>query len=314
MKRFLGLLICAFVINSCDDGDVEVKNISFSDIETSASCGEIVYKFNAKELLLIKIPESELAYTNTVGVQTFPISTTNRVIYRNYDGTPTADNICSNPPAATPNVTEEWNGIGGTIEITTTAVKDVNNTTHATRIIKYNHYIVFKNIVFQKPNGNQTYDSFVFGDYSTPSTLIYPFETSQQLKKCDTAPLVYNQIGNEALIITNIDASLIANSATPTVRTMPLGTSINVLNYNIYNGPLPLDFFCSGATSPTLTEPWIADLTLTSGSIEVTTSVVMSGANTQYTHKIHLKNVTLSNGMTNFYLGDDFYYGDLIVE
>lgn len=313
MKRFLGLLICVFVINSCDDGDVKVKNISFSDIENSASCGDIVYKINGNQLILIKIPESILAYKNEIGTQSISISTENKVIYREFDGIPTAENICSTPPASTPNVIEEWIAIGGTIEITTTAVKEINSTTNSTTIIKYNHNIVFKNIVFQKPNGNQTYDTFVFGDYSTPSTLIYPFDTSQQLKKCDSGLIVYSQIGNEALVINNIDASLIANSATPAVRTMALGSTTNILTYKIYDNPLPLNFFCETFTTPTLIANWDTDMTVTSGTIEVTTTTAQSGSVTEYTHTIHLKNVTLKKGQENFYLGDDFYYGDLIL-
>lgn len=315
MKKLLGIFICVFVLNSCDDGDVEIKNISFEDVEGSASCGDIVYKINGNQLLLIKISDASLLpYKNEVGVESIPISTSTKVIYRNYDGEPTAENICSNPPAATPNVMEEWTAIGGIIEITTTAVKETNTETNATRITKYNHNIVFKNIVFNKPNGDQTYETFIFGDYSTPTTLTYPFENEQQLEKCSSSFTVYSQIGKEALIINDIDPTLIENAATSSARIMNLSDAVNKLSYKAYNITISLDFFCGAATTPTILEEWTPDYTATSGIIEVTTTVATNGSTTEYTHEIHLKNVTLKKGELSFYLGDDFYYGNLVLQ
>ena len=316
MKRLLGLLVCAFIFNSCDDGDIKIKKVSFEDITSTSSCDDIIFKVNGNELMLIKITNANtLAYINEVGTRSFPISAANKVIYRSYDGVPNTENICSTPPAATPNVLEEWNAIGGTIEITTTAVEiETNATTNATQIKKYNHYIVFKNIVFQKSDGNQTYDTFVFGNHTTNTKLIYPFGTQLALKKCDTSNIVYSQTGAEALIINNIDSSLIENTPTSSARIMALSNTTNKLSYKIYDGTIPLNFFCGTLTTPTLSEEWIPDYTATSGTIEVTTTVATSGSTTEYTHEIHLKNVTLMKGTISFYLGDDYYYGDLILE
>ena len=316
MKRLLGLLVCAFIFNSCDDGDMTVQNITFEDIENTSSCDDIIFKVNGDELMLIKITDSNSsAYINEVGTRSIPISDADRVIYRSYDGVPNAENICDTPPAATPNVLEEWNAIGGTIEITTSAVViETNETTHATNITKYNHAIVFKNIVFQKPDGNQTYDTFVFGNHITNTKLTYPFGTQPILNKCAASFTVYSQIGAEALIINNIDPTLIANTSTPEVRTLPIGTASNTISYKVYDATIPPNFFCGSQTIPALTEEWNPDYIVTSGSIEVTTTSETTGTTTIYTHKIHLKNVTLKKGSLSFYLGDDYYYGDLILE
>lgn len=320
MKRFLGLLFLILIFNGCDDGNVMVQNISFENIPNSSNCGDIVFKINANEVMIIKIANaSTVAFMNTTTATNTPrviaIGGTTRVIYRNYNGTPSGANICDTPPAATPSVIEEWNAIGGTIEITTTANKTTNTTTNATSITGYNHYIVFKNIIFQKPSGTQRYDSFRFGNYTTTTALTYPFNSALSLAKCPTTNTISARSGVEGLVINNLDPTLITNIATTTPRVGNLSATTNTLSYKIYNATIPIGFFCGTATTPTISDHWDPDYVTTSGTIEVTTTVVGSGSAAVYTHKIHLKNVTLKNSTTpaqSFYLGDDCYYGDLI--
>jgi hypothetical protein len=320
MKRFFGLLFLILLLNGCDDGDVTVQNISFADIPTSNTCGDIVYKIKGNEAMIIKITNaSTIAFMNTLTPSSTPTSIaiggTTRVIYRNYNGVPSGANICDSPPAATPSVTEEWNAIGGTIEVTTTANKTTNTTTNATTITGYNHYIVFKNINFQKPVGTQVYEAFVFGNYTTATALTYPFNSAINITKCPSVNTISALSGVEGLVINNLETSLIQQVPTTTPRTGNLSATTNTLSYKIYNATIPVGFFCGTATTPVIKDHWDPDYTATTGTIEVTTTVVGSGTAAVYTHKIHLKNVTLKNATTpaqSFYLGDDCYYGDLI--
>ncbi len=317
MKKILGLLAFVLLLNGCNDGDVKVQNISFENVVASSTCSNLVYKIKGNETLIITT-DLLAAFKNeitAVGVpRSIAIGTTAKVIYRNYNGVPTGNSFCVTPPQAYPSVVEEWNAIGGTMEVTTTAQITTDIVTNATRIVGYNHFIVFKNVTFQKPSGSQVYSSFVFGNFATSTTLTFPFGTPIALTRCSSGMTntVYGRYGSEAIVINNIDPNLIINTVTPAIRTGLIGNAINIISYKIYNATLPIDFFCAviPPTVPTFLEQWNADAGTSNiiGSIEVTT--VTNGP--QFIHQIHLKGATLrkSSGLT-FYLGDDYYLGDL---
>jgi hypothetical protein len=325
MKKIFGLLGLILVLNACSDGDVKVQNISFEQVTTVNVCNNNYFKINGTEMLLLRINDPLLKpFPNEITTpangttpaipRVFNINANNKVIYRNYNGAPTANTICDVVPPATPTVLEEWNAVGGTIEITTTAVKSTPDANNAVKIIGYNHFIVFKNLIFQKPVGTQAYgDDFRFGNYVTPSTLGFPTSSPVSLLSCNTVlPIqkIFYQAGIEGLLLSNLDANLIQNSPTTTVRTSTLGTTNNVLTIKSFNSSLPQNYFCNLPATPTLLDTWNADIVTTGGTIEVTTTV-SSGI---YTHKIHLKNVTIKkagNYPVSFYLGNDYYLGDL---
>lgn len=315
MKRFLGLLICVFALNSCDDGDLIMEDISFEGVATqSCSTNDIIYKLKDKEALLLEISKSTFINEPTVPGSPIVIdidNATNQVVYRFYNGTIATENICNTIPPALPNVTDQWTASSGKIQIITTTIKTTNTTNNSTRITGYNHNIVFKNITFDKTNGTQVYETFPFGDYITPLTNSLAFGFENVVKQCSTSKLLYNRTSNEALTIDNIDPALIVNTETPlnTPRTAVIGSVNNKLTYRLYsNGVLTDDYFCNATVplQPTISEEWNA---LNGGIIEVTTT---KNGTTAYKHTIVLKNVVLKKGNSDFKLGDSFPYGDLI--
>ena len=315
MKRFLGLLICLVAFNSCDDGDLILEDINFEDVDTqSCSTNNIIYKLKEKEALLLEIPKSAFANEPTVpGTPTLIDidNSTNQVVYRFYNGTIASENICNTIPPALPNVTDQWTASSGKIQIITTTIKSTDATNNSTRITGYNHNITFKNITFDKTNGTQVYETFPFGDYTTPPTNTLPFGFELVVKQCSTSKQLYNRTSSEALTIDNIDPALIVNTPTPlnTPRTAVIGSVNNKLTYRLYsNGVLTDDYFCNTTVPvlPSISEEWNA---LNGGIIEVTT--VQNGT-TAYKHTIVLKNVVLKKGNSDFKLGDSFPYGDLI--
>ncbi|MCX6184763.1 MAG: hypothetical protein NTX74_06940, partial [Flavobacterium sp.] len=165
MKKLLLSLCSIALLNSCDDGDLTLETINFdSAIAQECSLNNVVYKINGNQLLLIEIPATSLPFENKIGDKTFAINASNKVIYRGYNNTVSSASICSTIPPASPSVTEEWNAIAGTISIQTTAIYSAaNSLTGAIKISKYRHAITFNNITFAKPNGNQVYETFVFG-------------------------------------------------------------------------------------------------------------------------------------------------------
>ena len=312
MKKVISLLLIAFAINSCDDGNLIQENISFEDVETVESCTNgIIYKLKDQESLLLDVPEE--TFVNETSTTTLDIST-NRVVYRFYNGTVSTDNICATIPPATPIVTDQWTATKGQIVITTTAKKESNTTANSTKITGYNHNIVLKNVTFEKSNGNQVYETFVFGDYITTATNL-PFLFDQSLDKCSSSNQVYNFTSSEAMQL-NIDPSLIVNQVTPlnTPRIGLISTTTNSLTYRLFSGGvLTNSYFCNAVTptTPSINQEWnaVAGVSNTSGIIEVTTTT--SGPNT-FKHTIVLKKVTFKRGNDDFLLGDNYTFGDLL--
>jgi hypothetical protein len=316
MKRVLGLLVFMLILNGCDDGDLIQEDINFEDITTqSCNTNNIIFKLKETEALLLEIPGSsfvnEPSLANTPS--TIDINTSNRVVYRFYDGVVSINNICETIAPATPFVTDQWTATSGKIQIFTTAVKTVNTTENSTRITGYNHNIVFKNITFVKKNGTQVYETFPFGGYVTSATAL-PFLFDETVEKCSNSNLVYNFTSSEALTL-DIDPNLIVNAVTPlnNPRTGIIGSSTNILSYRLFTGLLTGDYFCGSTmpNTPTISQQWdaITGISGVSGTIEVTTTTNGPSA---FKHTIVLKKVTLKKGNSSFLLGDNYTYGALL--
>ena len=318
MKRVLSLLVFVLLLNGCNDGNLTVGTIDFSNATTqSCSTTNIIYKLNAQEALILEIPTTSFVNEPTVPGTPLNIpidNSTYRVVYRSYSGKITSDNICNAIPPATPTVTDQWTATSGIIQIITTPITVAGTIAGSTVITGYNHNIIFKNITFSRTSGNQVYETFAFGDYVTPATT-FPFAFNKILTQCSTTKQIYNYTTSGEALTLDIDPTLIQSSETPLnkPRTGVISATTNKLIYRLYNGLLTSSYFC-GTTlpqSPTFNEEWIgvAGVTGVSGTIEVTT---VKNGTTAYTHTIVLKNVTLTNGTSSFNLGDSYIYGDLL--
>lgn len=314
MKQFLGLLIFIIALNSCDDGDLTVENIDFDDVAIEGcTTNNILYKLNNQESLLY-ITSNEDTLVNDATPIGEPIiidlSSVNKVYYRFYNGVVGDDNICAPIPPGTPSVTDEWIATNGKVEINTSTIKVVDETTNATKITGYNHNIIFKNITFDKGNGQQQfYETFTFGDYASTITPL-PFAFLPALSICPTTNQVYKFDNSNESFTIDIDPSLIENVATTTPRTGIIGSTTNKLVYRLFTsgGLLTTSYFCQTPPPPLplLDQEWFGKI---GGIIEVTTTT--NGPNS-FKHTIVLKNVTLEKGNNNFQLGNSYSFGDLI--
>lgn len=317
MKKGFYLLLLTLLFANCSDGDLSQEVISF-DLVTTQSCSNngIIYKIKEQEALLIQIPPT--AFTNeptTIGNPTIiDINTTNRVVYRFYNGAVSSSMFCETIPPSSPSVSDEWIATAGKIQITTTAIKTLNAATGQTSITGYNHNIVLKNITFAKQNGTQVYETFAFGDYSRSITPL-TFGFDETLEQCATSKQIYNFNSSESITLDNISTDLIKNQITPlnSPRTALIGTTSNKLIYRSFtNGIVTPNYFCNTTTPtvPTVNQEWIAEAGVANvkGIIEVTTTNVLN----TYTHRIVLKKVTLNKGNNNFTLGESYILGDLI--
>lgn len=320
MKRVISLLVIVLLFSNCDDGDLTLETINFDDITTIQNCNanNILYKLREKESLLLDIPKTAFINNPTPVGEPILIDIDNadyRVIYRFYNGTVSSENICNSIPPATPAVTDQWTGISGKIQITTTTTTSKSTTDNITRITGYNHNITFKNITFERASGNQVYETFPFGDYTTTPEFNTPLVFDQVIEQCETSKQIYNygETEAEALTIDNIDPTLIVNTETPlnTPRTGYIGATQNKLTYRTYKNTLDASYFCNATTPPTpgINEEWNGVNGLgTSGVIEVTT---IKNGNTSYKHTIVIKNASLKKGNNIINLGENYIYGVL---
>lgn len=174
MKKIIGLLICAFIFNGCNDGEIALDTFNFDPAAAINSCttnNGLYFKVKNNEALILKTPVTTFANTITAtnSPRTIVINSTNQVIYRLFNSIVSTSYFCGTLPPATPAVIDEWyasNGISGTsglIEVTTTQI--INPTTLA--VTGYNHYVVFKNITFSNGINSFTYQNYVYGNYVT---------------------------------------------------------------------------------------------------------------------------------------------------
>ncbi len=315
MKKLFGLLSLLFLINSCDDGNVAVQDISFENA-TGAICGNLAYKIKGNEVLIINFADINKAFFDDQTITKKPITLNiadgNSVTYRAYNDVPTASNFCGALPPASPIVVEEWIATGGTIEITSTISKTITATsgnTNQETIDGYNQLIILRNVTFKKPNGDQFYEEFRFGTIKKNySQLNFDLFKVEPIEKC--GGIIYNltsKIGATNLISIDNISELTPNEITPvgSPRIAVISTNTN-LYYRVFEGLNLTNYKCKTSyltTDPTLKQEWKAS----SGSIEVNTEKI--GA--IYIHKVSLKSIKLKKGNSEFNLGDDFKLGKI---
>jgi len=311
MKRVVSLLIFAVLLYSCDDGDLIQEDISFEDVVTqNCTTNGIIYKLKDNEALILEV--LGLTFPTETVSQQLDINASNRVLYRFYNGAVTSTTICESIPPATPIVVDQWTTSGGKIVINTTAIKTTNTTDNSTKITGYNHNITFKNITFVKSNGTQVYETFPFGDYVISATPL-PLAFNKTLEQCSSSKQLYDYNSSEALIL-DIDPALIVNQATPlnAPRTGLISDTKNKLTYRLFSGLLTGAYFCNTTfpATPAVSEEWIAvaGVANESGIVEVTTTSLGTG----FKHTVVLKKAKMKKGNSDFILGDNYIYGELL--
>ena len=323
MRKFASLLLFALLLNGCDDGDITVDTIDFTEV-TAASCNpetnELIYKLKSQEALLLQMPDGTLENEPTPvdKPRTFSINNNNfRLFYRSYDGAVAKTNICDLIPPTTPKIIDEWYAKSGTIEIRTTVQTTLNETTGATTISGYTHNIVITNLTYSVESLDVTQPEVVFGDFKTTvdSEDRLNLTFTKPVGQCPAIKQIYVYNESSAMTIDNIDPLLIQNVATPAnqPRLSVLGATTNKLLYKVYTGGVLSDsYFCKSPVpaTPVLKETWAAvnGVANESGIIEVTTTTDVPGT---FKHTIRLRNTFLIKGNNKFNLGTSYLLGEL---
>lgn len=313
MKKLLVLLIFVSLLNSCDDGNMEVQSFDFTAVSTN-KCGAeadfFIYKITGNEALIIKVNED--VFENRVGTDSIEIPTNATLIYRVYDGPVTTATLCSTVPASTPKVVEEWTSTGGEMKIITNAVKTVVEATGSSRITGFNHTISLTDVTFNTGNGEQRNDVIPFGTYlTTPTNVVGTFGV--ELNRCDNN-MIYSITNNQVLAL-SLDAATYADlfADVPTTVGSPktaLLNATNTMNVRIFSLAGLETVICGDPASlPTVIQRWNAEAGVAnvSGIISVETTTNGSG----FDHTVTLKNVIFQNpeDLLEFTFGTSYIFG-----
>lgn len=163
MKKILGVLLLAFSLHSCDDGEMTLQSFNF-DTQSIIKCSDtnLLYKINESEALLLSLPDGTLPTEETPDDDPLilNVNSSNEIIYRKYSGDVSSDSFCGGIPPASPVVTNEWNANGGVIIIITDYIYDSDS-----NITGLTHNITFQNISFDGNGQAFNFESYIFGNY-----------------------------------------------------------------------------------------------------------------------------------------------------
>ncbi|AMO19960.1 hypothetical protein B0A78_09465 [Flavobacterium columnare NBRC 100251 = ATCC 23463] len=305
MKNFWFLLTSLMLLTACDDGNIIEETFNFGNI-TVQKCNttNTLYKINDKEALVFVTPET--SFPNEEGTKTYTIGTTHSLVYKKFYSTISSNEICSTGSVP---IAEQWTVSGGTIEITSNKITSTND---PSKIVGYNHKILFKNITFNTPNKQLVYDQYDFGNYTTDLIDLKFDYKNAVMQNCSGNNLIFKYNNNNALLL-DIDSNLYKHQTVGTKTA--LINNVNKISYRVYNGNLNSNFFCQSIppTSPSLTEEWIAQngTTDNDGVIVIETTQQTS---TTYRHVIKLRKVTFKNGIKTYSPNPngDYEFGEII--
>ncbi|TBW25753.1 hypothetical protein [Gramella sp. KN1008] len=134
MRRLLLGIFISLLFSACDDGDIIVTSFDFEDSSLKFCSGpnkNVIYAINNNDVY--ESISLEFSNNNQLDVDedgniippdedqvSFPLSGSNRVVYRIYDSEVPNDYFCNVVPPSSPDVIEEWvSGTGGTVIINT---------------------------------------------------------------------------------------------------------------------------------------------------------------------------------------------------
>ena len=328
MKKILALFLL-LTLAACDDGDMSFDTFNFGNSAPSR-CGDsnIYFKINGTEVLILNIPPANLANipseTELVDGQLeyqpriISLSGTNSIIYRNYDGAVTGQSnlFCTDIPAASPSVLQEWQG-SGTLGIATAPV--INTETQ--RITGYRHTVILLDVSFNRDGETVRIIDSNFGSITTPLGYTFDFGSEQDeapipIYECENG-LVFNRRGQEALVLDFGPENFPTQEGTFNPINLETDTE-NTIRLYVYSGTITNNNICSNqpVVTPTLTAIWRA----TQGQVEIT-SIADTNSATGYRYQIRFYDIEFENssrpgevisGISNTDLGDYYYFGEYI--
>jgi len=297
MKKILLLFAFTLLFNACDDGDLTLQQFNFNN-ETVEKCNSILYVKKGNEILILNIPATNFANVATPPNEPriFTLTSTDQLLYRSYNGAVSSNTICSSIPPASPVVVSEYKAQpGGKIQIITSILRNVNQTTKATTIT-YTHQIKLLNVAFKSGESTIKNEEFLFGNY-TSLTNVLSFNFFTDNAKLCTPSKLYKNSSSQVLSFEFPDYPLPTVAGTTTV---PLNAT-NFLSYKMYTGANLTDAEICSQTTPNSPFAIVENWKATEGQVKIVTTLV-TGTNglPAKSYSILFENVVYQSGTLNF--------------
>lgn len=119
------LLVILCLIYSCDDGDLLIETIDFNDASinfcesTTTTSSTLFFKLNTSDALVLQLQSGLLVNEASTDTIRSAVPGQSQVIYRTFSEDVDKNYFCDVVPPLTPIVTDEYEGQGGEVLITT---------------------------------------------------------------------------------------------------------------------------------------------------------------------------------------------------
>lgn len=308
------LLIALIGLASCDDGDLQIEQVDFDEVDIESCPGladptetTFFYKIDGDEALLLNLADGLIQNgTSAPGTLTSTIPEPSSLIYRLFSDDVSTAYFCDAVPPLEPMVINENVATAGNISIDTR----VDTLTTVSKI--YAHTISIDDLSLENNQGEQLTDlsTLVYGTFITEpnnsAQLTVPFSNYPEIvaDRCNPSPIVgttrLNKVDNDEFIALDLpDAEfdrLFANMATiDTTRTLDLEEG-EIFKYVVLDTLVTDDLACTdvfgeggGISSYRLVS--------TAGTLRVTTVAgePVADGSISYTHTITLENLLLTS-------------------
>ena len=320
-------LILAFFALSCDDGDIFFQDSTF-ETEELKSCNLVtadnfyLFKSEGDKSLILQLGlnantifKGQITPANSPRLLTLTsnIKLTERIYNRSLGN----NDICTILPPTNLQIIKEWQSESGTIEVRTTAIKQEANANNETRLLRYRHTIVVKDLTINRDGQLQTFDNFEVGFYEQNAEAFPSFNATNNIVKCPNTDRYILNTTNRIFEL-NVPSALFTNVDTPVNEPrIALIDATHKFIYRIYPQIFSDAQRCD-LPSQTATEIWEAEngINNVSGIIEVTTTSAPDPnmpTVTVFTHQVKLRKLkmkrTIPNDGVDFLLGDEIILG-----
>ncbi|MBO0322070.1 hypothetical protein J0X14_07160 [Muricauda sp. CAU 1633] len=142
MGKYFFLTLCAGMLLSCSDGDLQIETIDFDSVALQyctapiRNTKNIMFKINDDEALILELQSGVLnkgVIGETITTES-TIPSQSQVTYRIFSDGVTKTYFCDDIPATEPIVVEEIEAEDGTVIIETTANEDNTEFVHTIRL------------------------------------------------------------------------------------------------------------------------------------------------------------------------------------
>ncbi|MGS2740108.1 hypothetical protein [Sinomicrobium sp. M5D2P17] len=291
-STFFGILPAIVFLAGCNDGDLEIERVDFSE-SSITGCDNfedtgLLFKIAENEALLLQLESDFLRNRITADSIESDIPGSSQLYYRFFDDAVTNDYFCNTVPPSTPTVQQEVVATGGIIRALSTPKSDGTG---------FNHGIVIHGAVLVNDAGERVIENrFALGTYTTSIPNAAIGATYNDIVHCNDTLLYKAGTDNTdrgIALVLDLEEGLFLNEETeedsPIVST--IGEEGSRVLFYIYDGEVPDNYFCLEEKPETPVQ--LARYEAIQGEITITTTETSD--RTGFIHQINFQKMILLN-------------------